>query len=159
MLNETQPATSPPRTFGRVLFGGDDVHRRIDAVSNGSDEKQPLRVVAEPGGIVHVDVATRVVNRDVATAMCGAITQEAARDAGAPRLLMNLGSLSRATPGAGLYAMRQIKKLDPQAIAFYGGGAFMRMFARAVLRLARFRLYALFADEEAARAWLTQSAG
>ena len=115
---------------------------------------EKLRVTSEPGGVVHVDVEARVVNAAIAAAMCGEIKREAQSSDGRPLLLFNLGALSKATPRAGFYAMRQIKQIDPRAIGFYGGRVPMRVFARAVLGLARFRTFRLFPDAAAARAWL-----
>ena len=67
---------------------------------------------------------------------------------------MDMGTLSKATPSAGLYAMRRMKQLDFSAIALFRANAFMRSFAQLVLRLARFRSYGLFGKELDARSWL-----
>lgn len=110
-----------------------------------------FRITDEGGGIVRVDAAARLVNRALAEALCAEIDRVAAPR---PRVLMNLGALSKATPSAGRYAMRRLKDLDPSAVALFGGGRFMRAFARTVLRLSRFPRFGLFEDERAARAWL-----
>jgi hypothetical protein len=68
--------------------------------------------------------------------------------------MLDMGALSKASPAAGMYAMRSLKKLDLSAIALYRANGFMRSFARAVMRLARFRRFGLFRDETRARDWL-----
>lgn len=88
----------------------------------------------------------------VAPEFCDAI-QSTARETGAGGLVMDLGSLSRATPPAGFYAMKALKTLPVERIALVGGNAFMRTFARMVLTLGSFPAFAFFDSEEAARTW------
>jgi hypothetical protein len=117
-------------------------------------QRRSFRVEADPSGIVRVDIDARVIDRVGATAICAGIDRESARVSGRPLLLMNLGQMSRSTPAAGMYAWRQVRRIQPVAIAFHGGSALMRGIARSVLRLAGFEAYALFDDEESALAWL-----
>jgi stage II sporulation SpoAA-like protein len=113
-----------------------------------------FEVVGEEGGIVRVMVDGSLMRRSSAEVLCGAIESAAAGAPARARLLMDLGALSRATPAAGLYAMRRMKELDFEAIALYRGNGFMRAFARTVMRLARFGAFELFSDEDSARRWL-----
>jgi hypothetical protein len=56
-----------------------------------------------------------------------------------------------------MYAMRAIKRLNLNGVALYRGNGFMRSFARTVMRLAGFRRFGLFHEEEQARSWLDDS--
>src|SRR5207244_7710100 len=111
-------------------------------------------VAADDEGIVRVDIHARIIDREGAGAICAGIDRESARVVGRPLLLMNLGQMSRSTPAAGMYAWRQVRRIQPIAIAFHGGSKLMRGIARVVLRAAGFEAYALFEDEQAALAWL-----
>jgi hypothetical protein len=113
-----------------------------------------FEVVDEGDGLIRATVSANIVRRPLAGALCRDIEHAAARHA-EPRLAMDLGALSKATPAAGFYAMRQMKRLDPDAIALFRGNRFMRGFARLVMRLARFKDFELFADEASARRWLS----
>jgi hypothetical protein len=111
-------------------------------------------VASEDDGIVRVTVDGSLMRRSSAEALCAAIERAKADTRAPARLLMDMGALSRATPAAGLYAMRRMKKMNFGAIALYRGNRFMRGFARTVMRAARFGAFGLFGDEKAARRWL-----
>jgi len=113
-------------------------------------------VVDDPAGFVRVSIDAGVMRKPLSAAVCNEIVQASARTPGPPLLLMDLGSFRRSTPAAGFYAWRQIKKIDPAAVAFAGGSKALRRFARTVMGLAGFRDYGLFEEEAPAIAWLLE---
>jgi hypothetical protein len=119
-------------------------------------EPVPFRVVDDPAGIVHVQFEAPVMNKELSAGVCAEIERASARIPGRPLLLFNLSALRRSTPAAGFYAWRQVKRISPAAIAFYGGSRRLRRFARTVLRFAGFDAYGLFEAEAAAVAWLIE---
>ena len=121
-------------------------------VTTGSEHG--FRVEDDGSGVIRASVDAGWVTKPLAEALCADIERAAARHPGRARLMLDMGALSKATPGAGMYAMRSLKKLDLSAIALYRANGFMRSFARAVMRVARFRRFALFGEETQARAWL-----
>ena len=92
------------------------------------------------------------MHRDIAKPFCEAI-QEAARAANACGLVMDLGSMARATPPAGAYGLQQLRGMVIERIAFVGGNRFMRLFARTVLTLGRFGQFRFFEREVDAVNW------
>ncbi len=107
----------------------------------------------EGGGIIRVDAESNLVRRALAEAMCAEVDKVAAPYGGF-KILMNMGAMSKGTPGAGLYVLSEMKKYDLQALALFRANGFMRGMARTVLGLAGFRNFALFEDESDAREWL-----
>jgi hypothetical protein len=95
---------------------------------------------------------------DIAPEFCDAI-QSNARETHANGLVLDLGSLSRATPRAGLYAIKALKAMSVGRIALVGGNAFMRTFARVTLSLGRFPEFAFFDSPEAATSWAAAASG
>jgi stage II sporulation SpoAA-like protein len=118
-----------------------------------------FRVEDDGSGVIRASVRGGWVDRPLAEALCTDIERAAKRHPGEARLLMDMGALSKATPGAGLYAMRRMKQLDLSAIALFRANGFMRSFAQVVMRLAGFRSYRLFGKEADARAWLAGGSG
>ena len=116
--------------------------------------EQRFHVVDDDDGVIRATVDAGWVTKPLAEAMCADIARAAAKHPGKARLILDAGALSKATPGAGLYAMRSIKRLDLQGVALYRANGFMRSFARTVMRLARFRRFGLFSEESQARSWL-----
>jgi hypothetical protein len=108
-----------------------------------------------PNRVVRASAHVRVLHQDVAIPLCGCI-QDAAREAQACGLVMDMAALSKATPAAGWYALRQLKSLPVGRIALVGGTAFMRVFARTVLTIGRFGEFAFFSDEPTAGAWAAE---
>ena len=121
-------------------------------VTNGTGSG--FRVEDDGSGVIKATVDAGWVTKPLAKALCADIEQAAARHPGRARLMLDMGALSKATPGAGMYAMRSLKRLDVSAIALYRANGLMRSFARAVMQLARFRRFKLFGEETKARAWL-----
>jgi hypothetical protein len=72
---------------------------------------------------------------------------------------MDMRALSRATPAAGLYALRQMRTFPVDRIALVGANPFMRAFATLVLRVGRFPRHRFFDTEADARDWLLLPAG
>jgi hypothetical protein len=116
-----------------------------------------FRVEDDADGVIRATVDAGWVTKPLAEALCADIERAAARHPGTARLMLDAGALSKATPGAGLYAMRSLRKLDLQGVALYRANSFMRSFARMVMRLAKFRRFGLFRDEPEARSWLRES--
>ena len=107
----------------------------------------------EGGGIIRVDAESNLVRRSLAEAMCAEVVAVAGHYDGF-KILMNMGAMSKGTPGAGLYVLSEMKKYDLEALALFQANGFMRRMAKTVLGLAGFRNFALFQDESEAREWL-----
>jgi hypothetical protein len=112
-----------------------------------------FEVTDEGGGIIRVDAESKMVTRRLAETMCNEVV-EVARPYGAFKILMNMGAMSKGTPGAGFYVLSEMKKYDLEALALFRANRFMRGMATTVLGLAGFENFALFEDETAAREWL-----
>jgi len=96
-----------------------------------------------------------LVRRKQAQELCEGIGASAGGPESSP-LMMDMRALSRATPAAGLYALRQLRTLPVERIALVGANRFMRLFASLVLRLGAFPRHRFFDDEAAAREWLAE---
>ena len=107
----------------------------------------------EGGGIIRVDAESNLVRRSLAEAMCAEVVRVAGHYDGF-KILMNMGAMSKGTPGAGFYVLSEMKKYDLEALALFRANGFMRGMAKTVLGLAGFRNFALFQDESEAREWL-----
>jgi hypothetical protein len=110
-------------------------------------------VTDEGGGIIRVDADIKLVTRRVAETMCNEVVAVAEPYDGF-KILMNMGAMSKGTPGAGFYVLREMKKYNLEALALFRANRFMRGMATTVLGLAGFDSFALFEDEAAAREWL-----
>jgi hypothetical protein len=118
----------------------------------------PVSVESDSRGVIRAAAAVRLVRRPQAEALCGGIRDSAAALA-SPRLLMDMRALSRATPAAGLYALRQLRTFPVDRIALVGANRFMRGFAAMVLRVGRFPTHRFFDEEGDAVAWLLEDRG
>jgi len=117
-------------------------------------DEQRFSVTDDDDGVIRATVDAGWVTKPLAEALCADIEKAAARHPGKARLMIDMGALSKATPGAGMYAMRSIKRLNLEGVALYRANGFMRSFARSVMRLAGFRRFGLFREEQQARSWL-----
>src|SRR5437899_9791187 len=79
-----------------------------------SDPRFEVQVLAN--GVVRASARVSLMRTEVARPFCESI-QDAARSAHAQGLVMDLNTLGRATPAAGLYAMGQLKGMVVQRIA------------------------------------------
>jgi hypothetical protein len=113
-----------------------------------------FKVTDEGGGIIRVDAESRLVRKALAEAMCAAVDEAATHYDGRFKILMNMGAMSKGTPGAGFYTLRRMKEYDMTALALFRANAFMRRMAKVVLGLSGFSNFALFDEEVAAKAWL-----
>jgi hypothetical protein len=118
-------------------------------------DASPVSVESDSSGVIRAAAAVRLVRRPQAEALCGGIRDSAAA-LEAPRLLMDMRALSRATPAAGLYALRQLRTFPVDRIALVGANRFMRGFAALVLRAGRFPEHRFFNTEAEAIAWLLE---
>jgi hypothetical protein len=116
-----------------------------------------FKVTDEGAGIIRVDADTRLMRKAMAEAICAEVDELAIRYDGRFKILMNLGAISKGTPGAGFYTLRRMKEYDMTALALFRANGFMRGMAKTVLGLARFSNFALFDDEASARAWLERA--
>jgi hypothetical protein len=116
-------------------------------------------VTDDEDGTIRATVGSGWMTKPLAEAMCADIEKAAARHPGKARLMLDAGAMSKATPGAGMYAMRSIKRLDLKGVALYRANGFMRSFARAVMKLAGFRRFGLFREENQAKRWLDEPEG
>lgn len=114
------------------------------------DQRFEIQVL--PNRVVRATVGVKLLRADVARPFCTGI-QQAAQSTHACGLVIDLNTLGRATPAAGIYAISQIKSLVVERIALVGGNAFMRSFARMVLTLGRFGHFAFFESEPEAVSW------
>lgn len=112
------------------------------------------KVTDEGGGIIRVDAETRLMRKSMAEAICHEVEKAAASYGGSFKILMNMGAMSKGTPGAGIYTLREMKRYDLNALALYRANGFMRAMAGVVLGLARFENFAVFNDEGEAMEWL-----
>jgi hypothetical protein len=112
-----------------------------------------FEVTDEGGGIIRVEAESNLVRRSLAEAMCAEVVSVAG-DRGGFKILMDMGAMSKGTPGAGLYVLSEMKKYDLEALALFKANGFMRGMATTVLGLAGFRNFAVFGDESQAREWL-----
>ena len=119
--------------------------------------EKTFRVEDDEDGVIRATVDAGWMTKPVAEAMCADIEKAAARHPGTARLMLDAGAMSKATPAAGMYAMKSIKRLNLTGVALYRGNGFMRSFARTVMRLARFHRFGLFRDEAQARRWLADA--
>jgi hypothetical protein len=103
-------------------------------------------------GVVRGSVNVNLMRYPIAKPFCENIEEIALRE-GADALVMDMSSLSQATPPAGLYAIKRLKQLPLRRIALLRGNAFMRAFASLVLTLGRFPEFRFFDNEETAVQW------
>jgi hypothetical protein len=116
--------------------------------------EERFTVTDDEDGTIRATVHAGWVTKPLAEAMCADIQKAAARHPGKAKLLLDGGAMSKATPSAGMYAMRSIKRLDLNGVALYHTNGFMRSFARTVMRAAGFRRFGLFREENQAKRWL-----
>ncbi len=128
------------------------LRRRLggDEVVDGDDPRLDVRLVAP--SVVRGSVTVSLMRYPVARPFCEKIETIARRD-GADALVMDMSSLSKATPKAGMYAMKRLRNLPLRRIALLRGNRFMRAFAGAVLTLGRFPEFRFFDSEETAVQW------
>ena len=112
-----------------------------------------FEVTDEGGGIIRVEAESNLVRRSLAEAMCAEV-DAAVASRGSFKILMDMGAMSKGTPGAGWYVLSEMKKYDLEALALFRANRFMRGMAKTVLGLAGFRNFAVFGDEWEAREWL-----
>ena len=96
------------------------------------------------------------MRKPLAASICGDIDRKSS-DYSEFKILMNMGAISKGTPAAGLYVLGSLKRYPVRALALYGANRFMRGMAKIVLGIARFKNFALFGDEAAARRWLASA--
>ena len=111
------------------------------------------QVTDEGDGLVRVDAQIRLVRKPIAVAMCDEVDKTVA-GYDKFRILMNMSAMSKATPGAGFFVLRTMKKYPMEKLAIFGANSFMRGMARTVLGLTGFGSFELFEDEGSARKWL-----
>jgi hypothetical protein len=103
-------------------------------------------------GVILASSRLRLMTRSVVEPFCEDI-QQLARSSDARGLVMDLDSLSRGTPSAGLYVARQLKNMYVTRIALVGGNPFMRRFAQTVLSRDRSAEFRFFEELEPAMTW------
>jgi hypothetical protein len=113
-----------------------------------------FKVTDEGGGIIRVDAETPLMRKAMAEAICAEVDELTARYDGRFKILMNMGAMSKGTPGAGFYTLRRMKDYDLTALALFRANTFMRRMAKVVLGLNGFSNFALFSDEGEAMEWL-----
>jgi hypothetical protein len=124
-------------------FGGSEVVDR-------DDPRIDVRLAAPR--VVRGSVSVGLMRYPIAKPFCENIEELALRN-GADALVMDMSSLSKATPKAGMYAMKRLRVLPLRRIALLRGSRFMRAFAGAVLTLGRFPEFRFFDGEETAVQW------
>lgn len=111
-----------------------------------------LDVGLATAGVVRASARTGFMRYSLARPLCELIEQTA-RVNHADALVMDMGALSKASPRAGVYAIRRLKQLPLRRIALVGGNAYMRRFAATVLKLGRFPEFAFFTSQADAVDW------
>ena len=124
-------------------FGGSEFVDR-------DDPRLDVRLAAP--GVVRGSVSVGLMRYPIAKPFCENIEEIALRD-GADALVMDMSSLSKATPKAGMYAMKGLRVLPLRRIALLRGSRFMRAFGAAVLTLGRFPEFRFFDSEDTAVQW------
>jgi len=122
------------------------------ASATPNEPSPPFEVRIVPPGVIYSVSKVNLMRLHVAKPLCEAIA-EAASASGATGLAVNLDAISRATPSAGIYAMRELRRLPLQRIALIGGNPLMQKFAKVVLTLGRFPAFAFFSDAPSAIQW------
>jgi hypothetical protein len=130
---------------------GGALRRRAAAEAVDADDPRLDVRLAAPT-VVRASVTVSLMRYAIARPFCELIEEVARRD-GADALVMDMSSLSKATPKAGLYATRRLRSLPLRRIALLRGNRFMRAFASTVLTLGRFPEFGFFDSEEAAVRW------
>ncbi|HEY2703816.1 MAG TPA: hypothetical protein VGL20_09010 [Candidatus Dormibacteraeota bacterium] len=132
---------------------GGALRRRAGTAAEVVDADDPrLDVRLAAPAVVRGSVTVSLLRYPVAKPFCERIEELARRD-GADALVMDMSSLSKATPRAGLYAMGRLRNLPLRRIALLRGNRFMRAFASTVLTLGRFPEFRFFDSEETAVEW------
>lgn len=133
-------------------IAGGAVRRRRGGTRPVSSDDPRLDVRLAAPGVVRGSVNVSLMRSALARPFCERIEATALRDA-ADALVMDMSSLSRATPPAGLYAIRRLRQLPLRRIALLRGSPFMRAFAAAVLTAGRFPEFRFFDNEDTAVQW------
>jgi hypothetical protein len=139
---------------GGALLGiaaGAARRRRGAAPPIGRDDPRLDVRLAAPG-VVRGSVSVGIMRYPLARPFCESI-EELARREDADALVMDMSSLSKATPPAGIYAIRRLRQLPLRRIALLRGSPFMRAFASAVLTAGRFPEFRFFDSEDTAVQW------
>jgi hypothetical protein len=132
---------------------GGAVCRRLGCAGEVVDHDDPrLDVRLAAPTVVRASVDVSLMRYGIAKPFCENIEEIARRD-GADALVMDMGPLSKATPKAGMYAMKRLKNLPLRRIALLRGNRFMRGFAGIVLTLGRFPEFRFFDSEDTAVQW------
>lgn len=134
-----------------VSVAGGALARRVGGgVVERDDPRLDVRLAAPK--VVRGSVSVSLMRYPIAKPFCENIEELALRD-GADALVMDMGSLSKATPKAGMYAIKRLKQLPLRRIALLRGNRFMRGFAGVVLTLGRFPEFRFFDSEATAVEW------
>jgi len=133
------------------VAGGALRHRLGGAQAVAHDDPRLDVRLAAPG-VVRGSVSVSLMRYPIAKPFCENIEALALKE-GADALVMDMSSLSKATPPAGLYAIKRLKQLPLRRIALLRGNAFMRGFASLVLTLGRFPEFRFFDGEATAVQW------
>jgi hypothetical protein len=126
--------------------------RRLDGSETVDRDDPRLDVRLAAPHVVRGSVSVGLMRYPIAKPFCENIEELALRE-GADALVMDMSSLSKATPKAGLYAMKRLRVLPLRRIALLHGNRFMRAFAAAVLTLGRFPEFRFFDGEDTAVQW------
>jgi hypothetical protein len=113
---------------------------------------EPYEVSTIGPGITHVVSRVPLMTKDVAVPMCNAMTRSV-KVAPIKAVVMDLATISKATPAAAIYALGRMKHADIERMALVGGNAFMRLLARIILSLAGFPEFQFFDSESSAIVW------
>ena len=148
-----------PRRAAALLAGGallsvaaGAARRRLGGATPVGRDDPRLDVRLAAPSVVRGSVSVGMMSYALARPFCESIEELANRE-GADALVMDMSSLSRATPPAGLYAIRRLRVLPLRRIALLRGSRFMRGFASAVLTVGRFPEFRFFDSEETSVQW------
>ncbi|HEX3606828.1 MAG TPA: hypothetical protein VH134_12965 [Candidatus Dormibacteraeota bacterium] len=135
-----------------VSVAGGALRRRLggDEIVDRDDPRIDVRLAAPT--VVRGSVNVSMMRYPIAKPFCENI-EAIALGEGADALVMDMGSLSKATPKAGMYAMKRLRVLPLRRIALLRGNRFMRAFAGVVLTLGGFPEFRFFDSEDTAVQW------
>ena len=127
-----------------------NVSGRQSPVNVSHGDVYDVRLIGDT--VLFATARVRWMTLDIAIPLCTTIG-DLSHQLHATGLVMDLSSLTRATPSAGIYAIRQMKLFPIERIALLGGGSFIRAFAESVLTIARFPAFQFFEHQGDAIEW------
>lgn len=132
------------------------------APPNGAKPREAYSLEVLPGGIVRLQMNTRLMHLEEARPLCGDLegaSSPESDEGGGISLVVDVARVGLATPAAALHGFMTLRHIRIDSIALVRAKPAMRRVATLMLRAARFPRFGFFDDEEAAVAWLQAGPG